>query len=158
MRIGGEPRLNHAVAEGGRYRMEKPSHHTRPPLWKRLRERLAAHASVRYDAETRCIVHHPDRFHFREVFVDRIARVEAGNRDGVPGVAWETVFLFFHTIDGEMLAVSERDHGFAALVTDLRQMFPRIVEWQLAVPSVKFQLTSVNLWARSVASADDPDE
>jgi len=48
-----------------------------------------------------------------------------------------------------VLVVSEHDHGFLALVNDLRVFFPRIVEWRQAVPPVQFQLTSVDLWVRA---------
>lgn len=91
----------------------------------------------------------------REVPVDRVWRVEAGNSDSV---AHDRVFLFFH-IDGEdTLVVSELDKGFAALVRDLRLYFPGIENWQQAVPPVAFQLTSVDLWKRaSPADAHTPD-
>lgn len=82
----------------------------------------------------------------REVPLDRVVRVEAGNRDNA---AHDKVFLFFH-VEGEgTLAVSELDKGFEALVHDLRPYFPGIEEWQRAVPPVAFQLTSVDLWKRA---------
>ena len=87
----------------------------------------------------------------REVSIDRIVRVEAGNRDDA---AYDTVFLFFHVEGEETLAVSEMEKGFATLVDDLRLYFPGIEYWQRAVPPVAFQLTSVDLWAR--ASLDTP--
>ncbi len=89
---------------------------------------------------------HPGRFRIREVPVDRIVRVEAGNSDKV---AHDGVFLFFH-VDGEdTLVVSEFDKGFTSLVHDLRLHFPGIEQWQRAVPPVAFQLTSVDLWKRT---------
>lgn len=148
MRMGSEPRLNHAVAVGGRHRMDMNPLHIFSPSLGRLRERLAASAAVRYDRDIGAIVFHPKRFRLREIPVDSIVRIEAGNRDDIPGVAWETVFLFFHVDNGDVLAVSERDHGFSTLVNDLRSFFPRIAEWQKAVPPVQYQLTSVDLWAR----------
>jgi hypothetical protein len=123
--------------------------HMQWPLLRRLRERLATSAAVRYDRDAGTIVFHPKRFRLEEVPVEGIVRVEAGNRDDIPGVAWETVFLFFHLDDGEVLVASEHDHGFLALVNDLRAFFPRIVEWREAVPPVQFQLTSVDLWERA---------
>ncbi|NID17491.1 hypothetical protein [Luteibacter yeojuensis] len=103
---------------------------------------------MRYDRDAGTILFHPKRFRLEEVPADSIVRIEAGNRDDLPGVAWETVFLFFHLDDGEVFVVSEHDRGFLALVNDLRVFFPRIVDWRQAVPPVPFQLTSVDLWAR----------
>ena len=123
--------------------------HKRWPLLRRLRELLATSAAVRYDRDAGTILFHPKRFRLEEVSVESIVRVEAGNRDDIPGIAWETVFLFFHLDDGDMLVVSEHDHGFVALVDDLRVFFPSIVEWRQAVPPVQFQLTSVDLWVRA---------
>jgi hypothetical protein len=117
----------------------------RRPLLRRLRERLVAGVAVRFDRDAGAIVACPGRFRMRELSVDRVVRVEAGNRDNV---SHDTVFLFFH-VDGEgTLAVSEHDKGFAALVRDLRLRFPGIEQWQRAVPPVAFQLTSVDLWRR----------
>lgn len=88
----------------------------------------------------------------REVSIDRIVRVEAGNRDDA---AYDTVFLFFHVEGEETLAVSEMDKGFAALVDDLRLYFPGIEYWRRAVPPVAFQLTSVDLWMRVSSGTSD---
>ncbi|HXP01731.1 MAG TPA: hypothetical protein VN813_14610 [Luteibacter sp.] len=101
---------------------------------------------MRFDRDAGAIVSHPGRFRIREVPVDRIVRVEAGNSDKV---AHDGVFLFFH-VDGEdTLVVSEFDKGFTSLVHDLRLHFPGIEQWQRAVPPVAFQLTSVDLWKRT---------
>ncbi|HEY4293336.1 hypothetical protein [Luteibacter sp.] len=122
--------------------------HIGRPLLRRLCARFTADAAVHYDRTAGTIVFHPERFRMREVPLDSIVRVEAGNRDDLPDVSWETVFLFFHIEGGEVLAVSERVIAFAALVSDLKPFFPRIMEWQQAVPSVQFHLTSVDLWTR----------
>lgn len=115
-------------------------------LLRRLLERFVAGVPVHFDREARALVSCPGRFRKREVPVDRVVRVEAGNSDSV---AHDKVFLYFH-IEGEVtLVVSELDKGFAALVHDLRLYFPGIENWQQAVPPVAFQLTSVDLWKRA---------
>jgi hypothetical protein len=87
--------------------------------------------------------------------MERIRRIEAGNRDNL---AADTVFLFFH-VDGEaVLAISELDSGFTALVEVMREYYPGIENWQDAVPPVRFQLTSVELWKRPVPEHDLPDD
>jgi|GEM_PF-1937637 len=126
--------------------MDRNTRLVRRPLLRRLRERLGANVTVRFDRDAGAIVSHPGRFRIREVPVDRIVRVEAGNSDKV---AHDGVFLFFH-VDGEdTLVVSEFDKGFTSLVHDLRLHFPGIEQWQRAVPPVAFQLTSVDLWKRA---------
>jgi hypothetical protein len=120
----------------------------RRPLLRRLRERLIAGVAIRFDRDAGAIVCCPRRFRLREVSVDRVYRVEAGNRDDI---LEDTLFLFFHVEGEETLVVSELDKGFAALVGDLRLYFPGIEGWQRAVPPVAFQLTSVDLWTRSGA-------
>lgn len=123
----------------------------RRPLLRRLRERFVSRVAVRFDRDAGAIVTCPGRLRMREVSIDRIVRVEAGNRDDA---AYDTVFLFFHVEGEETLAVSEMEKGFATLVDDLRLYFPGIEYWQRAVPPVAFQLTSVDLWTR--ASLDTP--
>jgi hypothetical protein len=119
----------------------------RRPLIKRLRERLVSRGAVHVDLEAGLIVATPGGFRLREVAIARVSRVEAGNRDAP---AWDTVFLFFH-IEGEpTLVVGEHDKGFEALVNDLRATFPGIEHWPMAIPPVKYQLTSVDLWTRGV--------
>ena len=125
--------------------MGNPVVPVRRPLLRRWRERLVEGVGVRFDADTRCIVHRPARLHVRELSVERVTRVEAGNRD----IAYDRVFLFFHADGEETLAVSELDKGFDAFVRDLRDVFPGIEAWQRAVPSVAFQLTAVDLWTRA---------
>ena len=115
------------------------------PLLTRLRERLVSRGAAHVDVEAGVIVSTPGLFRMRDVSLARVSRVEAGNRDTA---AWDTVFLFFH-VDGEdTLVLSEHDVGFPALVRALRETFPGIEGWESAVPPVKFQLTSVNLWQR----------
>lgn len=111
----------------------------------RLRERLATHPSVRFDGVERTIVHVNGPLSVRHVPVAEVRRVEAGNRDDA---SYDMVFLFFHRDDGDVLVVAETDKGFAALVADLGETFPGIERWQDAVPSVPYQLTSVDLWKR----------
>ncbi|QDE41073.1 hypothetical protein FIV34_18615 [Luteibacter pinisoli] len=124
------------------------SHDANPgkrPLLTRLRERLVSRGAVHVDVDAGVIVSTPGLFRMRDVPLARVSRVEAGNRD-TP--AWDTVFLFFH-VDGEdTLVLSEHDVGFPAMVRALRETFPGIEGWESAVPPVKFQLTSVNLWQR----------
>jgi hypothetical protein len=124
------------------------SHDANPgkrPLLTRLRERLVSRGAVHVDVDAGVIVSTPGLFRMRDVPLARVSRVEAGNRDTA---AWDTVFLFFH-VDGEdTLVLSEHDVGFPAMVRALRETFPGIEGWESAVPPVKFQLTSVNLWQR----------
>jgi hypothetical protein len=117
------------------------------PLWTRLRERLTWRPRVRFDQESGVVVVLLGAFRMREVRMERIRRIEAGNRDNLSA---DTVFLFFH-IDGEpVLAVSELDTGFTTMVEVMREYFPGIEGWAVAVPPVRFQLTSVELWKRPV--------
>jgi hypothetical protein len=120
------------------------------PLWTRLRENLTWRPKVHFDQESGVVVVHLGPFRTREVCMERIRRIEAGNRDNLAG---DTVFLFFH-IDGEpALAVSELDSGFASLVAVMREYFPGIENWKEGVPPARFQLASVDLWRRP--SMDD---
>ena len=115
------------------------------PLWTRLREALTWRPKVHFDQVSGVVVVHLGAFRTREVRMERIRRIEAGNRDTLKA---DTVFLFFH-IDGEpVLAVSELDSGFTAMVEVMREYFPGIEGWEAAVPPVRFQLTSVELWKR----------
>jgi hypothetical protein len=115
------------------------------PLWTRLREALTWRPKVHFDQESGVVVVHLGAFRTREVRMERIRRIEAGNRDNLAG---DTVFLFFH-IDGEpALAVSELDSGFATLVEVMREYFPGIEKWKEGVPPARFQLASVELWKR----------
>src|SRR3982751_744678 len=83
------------------------------PLWTRLRENLTWRPKVHFDQESGVVVVHLGAFRTREVPMERIRRIEAGNRDNLAG---DTVFVFFH-IDGEpVLAVSELDSGFAPMI------------------------------------------
>ena len=93
------------------------------------------------------VVVHLGAFRTREVPMERIRRIEAGNRDNLAG---DTVFVFFH-IDGEpVLAVSELDSGFAPMIDVMREYFPGIEKWEEGVPPARFQLASVELWKRSL--------
>jgi hypothetical protein len=125
------------------------------PLFTRLRERLVSPGAAHVDLEAGMIVATPGVFRMREVPLARVSRVEAGNRDTA---AWDTVFLFFHVDGEETLVLCEQDKGFAELVEDLRGTFPGIEGWESAVPSVKFQLTSVDLWRREEPEPPAPDE
>jgi hypothetical protein len=117
------------------------------PFWTRLREAVTWRPTVHFDQESGVVVVHLGAFRTREVRMERIRRIEAGNRDNL---AADTVFLFFH-IDGEpALAVSELDTGFATMVEVMGEYFPGIEGWEVAVPPVRFQLTSVQLWKRPV--------
>ena len=127
--------------------MDHDENQAKRPLFTRLRERLVSAGAAHVDLEAGMIVATPGVFRMREVPVARVSRVEAGNRD-TP--AWDTVFLFFHVDGEETLVLSENDKGFAELVRDLRASFPGIEGWESAVPSVPFQLTSVDLWRREV--------
>ncbi|MEX1827889.1 hypothetical protein [Luteibacter sp. CQ10] len=115
-----------------------------PGLLGRLRERLTTRPCVRFDPVEGTIVHVSGPLSVRELPVASVRRVEAGNRDDA---SYDTVFLFFHA-DDDLLAVSEHDKGFDALVDALGSVFPGIDGWQAAVPPVKYQLTSVDLWVR----------
>ena len=126
--------------------MENPVPPARRPLLRRLRERLTTPVGVRFDRESDAILRCTARFQCRDVPLDRIVRIEAGNRDNVEH---ERVFLFFHLAGGDTLVVSELEPGFARLVADLQMRFPGIETWQRAVPPVAFQLTSVDLWPAS---------
>ncbi|QWT19987.1 hypothetical protein KPL74_19835 [Bacillus sp. NP157] len=117
------------------------------PLFTRLRERLVSRGTAHVDAAAGVIVATPGGFRMREVALSSVARVEAGNRD-TRADAWDSVFLFFHIDGEETLVVSEHDKGFKALVAALREVFPGIEGWEAAIPPVKFQLTSVDLWRR----------
>lgn len=123
------------------------------PLLTRLRERLVAPGAAHVDREAGMIVATPGVFRMREVPLARVSRVEAGNRDTA---GWDTVFLFFHVDGEETLVLSEQDKGFAEFVRDLREIFPGIEGWESAVPPVKFQLTSVDLWRRDEPAAAEP--
>ncbi|URX63393.1 hypothetical protein KR767_04805 [Luteibacter anthropi] len=111
----------------------------------RLRERLTTRPSVRFDGVEQTIVHVNGPLSVRHVAVSTVRRVEAGNRDDA---SYDTVFLFFHLDDGDVLVVAETDKGFAMLILDLRERFPGVERWQDAVPSVPYQLTSIDLWHR----------
>jgi hypothetical protein len=124
------------------------------PLFTRLRERLVSPGAAHVDSEAGMIVATPGVFRMREVPLARVFRVEAGNRDTD---AWDSVFLFFHVDGEETLVLSEHDKGFVELVDDLRATFPGIEGWESAVPSVKFQLTSVDLWRRDAPDAPAAD-
>jgi hypothetical protein len=101
------------------------------------------------------VVVHLGPFRTREVRMERIRRIEAGNRDNL---AADTVFLFFH-LDGEpVLSVSELDSGFTSLVEVMREYFPGIEGWEEAVPPVRFQLTSVELWKRPLIHDVSPGD
>jgi hypothetical protein len=126
------------------------------PLFTRLRERLVSPGAAHVDLEAGMIVATPGVFRMREVPLARVSRVEAGNRDTD---TWDTVYLSFHVDGEEILVLSEEDKGFGELIRDLREVFPGIEGWESAVPSVKFQLTSVDLWRREVPEepvAEDP--
>ncbi|WP_456969360.1 hypothetical protein [Luteibacter sp. HA06] len=117
------------------------------PLWTRLRENLTWRPKVHFDQESGVVVVHLGAFRTREVPMERIRRIEAGNRDNLAG---DTVFVFFH-IDGEpVLAVSELDSGFAPMIDVMREYFPGIEKWEEGVPPARFQLASVELWKRSL--------
>lgn len=133
--------------------MDHDENHGKRPLFTRLRERLVARGAAHVDLEAGVLVATPGSLRIREVPLARVNRVEAGNRD-TP--AWDTVFLFFHVDGEEPLVLSEEDKGFAELVADLREAFPGIEGWPSAVPSVKFQLTSVDLWRRE--APEEPEE
>ncbi len=121
------------------------------PLWTRLRENLTWRPKVHFDRESGVVVVHLGPFRTREVAMERIRRIEAGNRDNL---AADTVFLFFH-VDGESaLAVSELDSGFTAMVQLMREYFPGIEKWEEGVPPARFQLASVALWKRPPIDAD----
>lgn len=125
-------------------------HHETPakrPLFTRLRERLVSRGAAHVDLLAGLIVATPGGFRMREVPLAHVSRVEAGNRDSGSD-SWETVFLFFHVDGDETLVLSEADKGFKELVADLRETFPGIEGWESAIPPVKFQLTSVDLWRR----------
>ncbi len=120
-------------------------HRSEPPGWVgRLRERLTTTPRVRFDPVDGVIVHVAGPLSVRECSVADVRRVEAGNRDDA---SYDTVFLFFHA-EHDLLVVSERDKGFADLVRDLTPVFPGIEGWLAALPPVKYQLTSVDLWLR----------
>lgn len=125
------------------------------PLWTRLRENLTWRPKVHFDQESGVVVVHLGPFRTREVAMERIRRIEAGNRDNTTA---DTVFVFFH-IDGEpVLAVSELDSGFAALVAVMREYFPGIEKWEEGVPPARFQLASVELWKRPAIDSDPIDD
>jgi len=124
---------------------------TSRPFWTRLREALTWRPKVHFDQESGVLVVHLGAFRTREVRMERIRRIEAGNRDNV---AADTVFLFFHIDEEPVLAVSELDTGFATMVEVMREYFPGIEAWEVAVPPVRFQLTSVELWKRP--AMDEP--
>ncbi|HEY4091089.1 MAG TPA: hypothetical protein VGN46_06200 [Luteibacter sp.] len=127
---------------------------TKRPLFTRLRERLVSVGAAHVDLEAGMIVATPGVFRMREVPIALVSRVEAGNRDTS---GWDNVFLFFHVDGEETLVLSEHDKGFAEVVNDLQANFPGIEGWESAVPSVKFQLTSVDLWRREQpAEQTDP--
>jgi hypothetical protein len=128
--------------------MEPKSTHR--SLWTRVRERFTWRPAVRFDREAGVVVMLPGGFHMREVPIERIRRIEAGNRDTL---TVDTVFLFIHVDDEPVLAISEATEGFAAFVRALAVHFPGVTGWEAAVPPVPFQLTSVDLWKRP--SADD---
>jgi hypothetical protein len=130
---------------------------THRSVWTRLRERFTWRATVRFDREAGVVVMLPGGFRMREVPMERIRRIEAGNRDTG---AVDTLYLFIHVDAEPVLAVSEADDGFAAFVNDLARHFPGVVDWQAALPPVPFQLTSVDLWKRPSADEavdEDPE-
>ncbi|WP_146171691.1 hypothetical protein [Luteibacter sp. OK325] len=125
------------------------------PLWTRLRENLTWRPKVHFDQESGVVVVHLGPFRTREVAMERIRRIEAGNRDNTTA---DTVCVFFH-IDGEpVLAVSELDSGFAVLVAVMREYFPGIEKWEEGVPPARFQLASVELWKRPTIDSDPIDD
>ncbi|APG04118.1 hypothetical protein BJI69_09575 [Luteibacter rhizovicinus DSM 16549] len=87
--------------------------------------------------------------------MEQIRRIEAGNRDNL---AADTVFLFFHIDREPVLAVSELDSGFTSLVEVMREYFPGIEGWEGAVPPVRFQLTSLELWKRPLLGDVTPED
>jgi hypothetical protein len=127
------------------------------PLFTRLRERLVSRGAAHVDLLAGLIVATPGGFRMREVPLARVSRVEAGNRDSGSD-SWDTVFLFFHVDGDETLVLSEADKGFKDLVADLRETFPGIEGWESAIPPVKFQLTSVDLWRRDVPHEPEAPE
>jgi hypothetical protein len=121
------------------------------PLWTRLRENLTWRPKVHFDQESGVVVVHLGPFRTREVRMERIRRIEAGNRDNL---AADTVFLFFHIDEEPALAVSELDSGFEAMIEVMREYFPGIEKWEEGVPPARFQLASVELWRRTAIDAD----
>ncbi|MET0934915.1 MAG: hypothetical protein ABWX83_02940 [Luteibacter sp.] len=128
---------------------------SRRSLWARLHERTWR-PKVRFDRDAGVVVMLTGGFGLRDVPIERIRRIEAGNRD--TGTV-DTLWLFIH-VDGEpVLAISEVTDGFATFVDDLAQHFPGVTGWQAALPPVPFQLTSIDLWKRpsaDVAAGDEP--
>ncbi|WP_125903025.1 hypothetical protein [Luteibacter rhizovicinus] len=125
------------------------------PLWTRLRENLTWRPKVHFDRESGVVVVHLGPFRTREVRMEQIRRIEAGNRDNL---AADTVFLFFHIDREPVLAVSELDSGFTSLVEVMREYFPGIEGWEGAVPPVRFQLTSLELWKRPLLGDVTPED
>lgn len=135
--------------------MDRPPTTPRRPLLRRLRDRLARHDTVHLDRDAGVIVHSPARFQATELPVEAVTRVHAGNLDDG---AFDTVVVSFHAPGRPLLAVSEKDRGFAALIHDLREDFPGIDGWETAIPPVAFALTSVDLWRRDMPEGDSDSD